>query len=185
MTHGHKRVREHIVWTAVWGKEFEGYAANFYRENKWRCDPIHELRDLMQDAFLIFEKVRLTYPRVIEPRHFMSLFKRALINHTHDRAAYKRRRDALEVHLSSDVSDFFVGRIGEVTNQGYLAALINELPDEMKLCLTTLANGMPLQEKPKKRGLQPRESLTMQLRRMLRLPMNSDPLMILKRLLTH
>lgn len=184
MTHGKKRVREHIVWTPVWGNEFEGYAANFYRANSWRCDPIHELRDLMQDAFLIFEKIRITYPRVIEPKHFMALFKRALANNTHDRAAYKRRKDAAEVHLSSDVSDFFVGRIGEVTNQGYLAAMINELPDEMKLVLTTLANGMPRETQRQGRRLQPRESLTMQLRRMLRLPMNSDPLMILKRMLT-
>src|SRR5580765_6608957 len=99
-----KRVREHIVWTATWGREFEGYAANFYMANKWRCDHIHSLPDLMQDAYLIFLNVKLTYPKVIEPKNFMALYKRALANNMHDKALYKRRKDASEVHLSSGVS---------------------------------------------------------------------------------
>ena len=176
-----KRVREHIVWTATWGREFEGYAANFYMANKWRCDHIHSLPDLMQDAYLIFLNVKLTYPKVIEPKNFMALYKRALANNMHDKAAYKKRKNAVDVHLSADVADFFTGRIGELTNAGYLAALIDELPDELKLVLKTLNDGLPPEKpEPKRYGIQPREGLSMQLRRLLHLPINSDPLAIIK-----
>ena len=179
------RVRERIIWSPVWGKEYEGYAANFYRANSWRCDHINELKDLMQDAYIIFARVKSSYPRVIEPKNFMALYKRALANNTHDKASYKRRKDAAEVYLSSDVSDFFAGRIGETTNGGYLSALIDEWPEELKLVLHKLAQGLPTEKvEPRKRGLQPRESLTMQLRRLCRLPINSDPLAIIKRLLS-
>jgi cation transport regulator ChaB len=179
------RERERISFVPVWGKEYEGYAANFYRQNMWRCDPINEMKDLIQDAYLVFDKVKVSYPRVIDPKHFMALFKTALTNNMHDKASYKRRKDDSEVYLSSDVSDFFVGRIGEVSNAGYLSVLLDELPEEMKMVLTLMAKGMPPEPKPKRTyGMQPRESLSMQLRRLLRLPINSDPLSIIKRLLT-
>jgi hypothetical protein len=180
-----QRLRERITWGPEWGKEYEGYAANFIRKNAWRCDHINEIKDLMQDAWLVFNKVKQTYPRVIEAKHFMALYKRALANSMHDKSSYKRRKDENEVYLSSDVSDFFVGRIGEVSNAGYLAALINEMPEELQLMLHTMAKGLPPEPTPKReRGLQPRESLSMQLRRLFRLPLNSDPLMMIKRFLS-
>lgn len=180
------RVRERIVWSPVWGKEYQGYTVNFFKHNMWRCDNVHSFQDHLQDAYLIFMKCQSMYPRVIEPRHFMALYKRALANSTHDKALYKQRRGAVEVFLSSDASDFQVGRIGDLTNAGYLAALLAELPEELRLMLNKLAQGLPLEPaQPKRRGLQPRESLSMQLRRLCRLPMNSDPLGIIKRLITE
>lgn len=180
-----KRLRERIVWSPIWDKAFEGYAANFYRENQWRCDHLHSLQDLMQDAYLIFANCKNVYPRVVEPAHFMALYKRALANNMHDKALYKRRKDASEVYLSSDVSDFFVGRIGELSNSGYLAAMIAELPEELRMVLKLLASGMPPEPaEPRRRGLKPREGLSMQIRRLLRWPINSDPLTVLKLYLT-
>jgi len=170
----------------VWGKVYEGYAANFYRSNIWRCDRLHELSDLIQDAYVIFAKVRDTYPRVIEEKHFMALYKRALTNNMHDKASYRRRKDAVEVYLSSDVSEFFAGRIGGVDNSGYLAALLDEIPQDLRRALDLLAMGLPPEPStPRQRGMQTRESLSMQLRRLLRLPMNSDPLAILRRHITQ
>ena len=179
------RARERVCWSPVWGKEYEGYAANFYRANSWRCDNIHSLPDLMQDAYLIFANIKSKYPRVIEAKHFMALYKRAITNNMHDKAAYKHRKDAVDVHLSFDATEFLAGRIGEVTNSGYLAALLDEMPEELKLVLSTLANGLPPEKpEPRTRGLQPREGLSMQLRRLLRLPMKSDPLTAIKRFIT-
>ncbi len=142
-----------------------------------------DLEDLLQDAFLIFTKIKVTYPRVIEPRHFMALYKRALINSLHDKAAYKQRRENIGVHLGIDAADLGIGRIGETSNAGYLAVLISEMPDELQAVLNRLAQGLPL-EKRRPYALQPREGLSMQLRRHLRLPINSDPLVIIKHLLT-
>lgn len=180
-----RRLRERVVWTPAWNSEIQGYTANFFKSNAWRCDRVYQFEDLMQDAFLIFTRCKDTYPRVIEAPHFMALYKRALANATHDKASYKKRRDAVEVFLGEDVSDFCVGRIGETTNAGYAAALIAEWPEELRFMLNKLAQGLPREpSQPRKRGLQPRESLTMQLRRILRLPINSDPVQMIKRLLT-
>src|SRR5258706_12980921 len=178
-----QRLREHVKWTPFWGNEYAGYATNLNRSNHWRVDPINDMDDLLQDAYLIFSKVKDAYPRVIEARHFMALYKRALINSLHDKSSYKTRRVDIDVHLSSDATDLCLGRIGEVTNAGYVAALIEEMPEELKTALNMLARGLPA-EKRRPHALQPRESLTMQLRRLLRLPLNSDPLTIIRRALS-
>ncbi len=175
-----RRERMRIAWSPTWD-EYKGYTANYLRQQQWRCDPILDLNDLMQDAYLTFSKVKAHYPRVIEARHFMALYKRALANTLHDKANYRRKREAVEEVLPADVTDFCVGRIGEVSNAGYLMALIAELPEELRMVLDRLAQGVP-QEPPRRgRRLTPREGLSMQLRRLLRLPMNSDPLAIIKR----
>jgi DNA-directed RNA polymerase specialized sigma24 family protein len=186
MPRGNATVRERVLWTPSWSEEIEGYTANFIRTNSWRLDRLDQFQDAMQDAFLIFWKCKETYPRVIEARHFMALYKRALINSTHDKASRRKRRDAVEVLLDVDAIDFYAGRIGETTNAGYAAALLAELPEELRFMLNKLAQGLPQEPvQPKTRGLKPRESLTMQLRRIFRLPINSDPLQIIKRLLTN
>ena len=178
--------REKIIWSPDWDNEIQGFTKNFINANSWRVDRLSHFDDLMQDAFLIFWKCKEAYPRVIEARHFMALYKRALANATHDKAAYKKRREGVEVLLDADVADFYAGRIGEITNAGYAAALIAELPEELRFMLVTMAQGLPIKaSQPKRRGLKPRESLTMQLRRIFRLPINSDPLQIIKRLLTN
>ena len=178
------RVRESIVFTPTWGHEYQGYAHNYCRTQQWRCDYVHDLSDLMQDAYLVFVKVKDGYPRVIDAPHFMALFKVALRNSLHDKANYRQRKDSLEDHLSTDVSESCTGRIGEIGNAGYIAALIAEMPEELRLALNMLAKGLLNEREEKQPGLQPRESLSMQLRRLLRLPINSDPLTMIKRFLT-
>src|SRR5260221_11573880 len=116
-----ERAREHVGFSPEWGNEFAKYATNLHKAQKWRVDPMLDLEDLLQDAFLIFTKIKVTYPRVIEPRHFMALYKRALINSLHDKAAYKQRRGNICVHLGIDAADLGIGRIGETSNAGYLA----------------------------------------------------------------
>lgn len=176
--------RERIVWHPTWGKEFEGWSAHFINENLWRCDQVLDFDDLLQEAFITFVKIADTYPRVIEPKNFMALFKRAMINKMHDRSAYKRRKDCTEVKVSLDVSEFFVGRIGEVTNGGYLATLLNEVPEEMKLALMMLVNNNSEKPHRRKHRLEERENLSRQICRILGLPLNCDPVADIKQLLS-
>jgi len=183
MTHCTERVR--IVWRPQWGNEYEKWAAKFVRKNLWRCDCVHDFEDMMQEAYLTFVRIADTYPRVIDPKNFMALFKMAMTNKMHDRSLYKKRRNAAEVVLSMDVSEFFTGRIGEMTNAGYLAALINEAPEELKLALATLAKGLPEKKKSKPGSLKPRKNLSMQVAEALNLGPKADPLTQLKKLLTE
>ena len=100
----------------------------------------------------------------------------------HDRSLYTQRKKCVDVPLPEDASDYFQGRIGEVTNAGYLMALLAESP-ELQLVLETLARGLPLEEPHEK--LQPRENLSMRLCRILGLGPDKDPIADLKRLLTQ
>ena len=176
------RKREQIIWSPVWSNEFEKWAASFLRKNKWRCDPVNDFDDLMQEAFLTFAHLADTYPRVVEPKHFMALFKRAMTNKMHDRSCrYDRRRDTVEAPISTDVYEVFSGRIGEVTNGGYLAALLNEAPEELQLVLAMLADGRLDDEEPR-HTTEPVETLSEKACRMLGI--TGDPIMEIKRLLT-
>lgn len=183
MTRSDCSKRERIVWSPKWS-EYEGWAAGFLRGNKWRCERINDFDDLMQEAWITFNRVAVAYPRVIEPKHFMTLYKRAMINKMNDRSCrVKRRRDTVEAPISVDVYEVFAGRIGEVTNSGYATALLNEAPEELKLVMAMLANGK-LDEKPKPRHqLEPRENLSMRVCRLLGL--TGDPILEIKKLLTQ
>ena len=175
--------RERIVWSPVWGKEYEGWAISYLRAHKWRCDPMYDTDDLVQEAWLVFRHLADTYPRIIDPKHFMALFKRAVINKINDKSCrYSRRKGTVEAPISTDVYEVFAGRIGEGTNGGYLAALLNEAPEELKLVLAMAAKG-ELDIAPKRRHkMEPRENLSMRACRLLGL--TGDPIREIKRLLT-
>lgn len=126
-----RRYRTKLDFTPTWDKKFSGWAANFIRKNQWRCDGIHEFDDLMQDAYLCFLKVCERYPRVVNPRQFMTLFQTTLRNKLHDHARYmKRKREAYDV-VPIDVSEC-VTQPGESTNSGYVSALLARAPITVK-----------------------------------------------------
>lgn len=70
----------------------------------------------------------------------MALFKTALFNEFANKARYKQHKDAAEYHPPKDVAEFYAERIGELSNAGYLNALLNEAPEELKLVLDVLVN---------------------------------------------
>lgn len=133
-----KRVRSSLVYSPQWDGGISGWAANFIRNNRWRCDSIHDFDDLMNDAYLCFIKVCQYYPRIMEPRHFMALFKTALRNSMHDKARYMKHKRLMHEETPEDVSDLYAGRIGELTNQGYLLTLLNGAPQEIRAGLRVI-----------------------------------------------
>ncbi len=178
-----KRVRLHIVWRAEWDGVFEGWTAKFIRRNKWRCDSIDEFDDLMQDAKVIFSRLRHKYPKVVEPKHFMSLYQISIRNYFHDKSRYVRRKraagivDATYEDASRTVS-YFDRRMSDLTNPGYMKALIEEMPDELKLVLSTLTHTtrrrLRIKQPKSKLPLRQRESLNKRLCRTLNLT-TTDP----------
>lgn len=161
-----KRARERLEYTPTWEGPVKQWATNFLRKNKWRCDPVHELDDLLQDAHIVFLKIKDRYPSVCAPQHFMALYKRALSNSIHDHARYMRRKRELHVETALDVSEAYADTIGEHANGGYLAALLNTAPEEVRDAIIVLATSQD-EPKVKRRGLQPRENRNMKLRRVL------------------
>lgn len=159
-----KRVRAVVCFTPVWVGTIRNYALKFIHQNRWRCDRIHEIEDLEQDAHLIFIKISTKYPRVVEERHFMGLFKVALANNFHDRALYMKRKRVLEQDTSQDVSELYTGRIGELSNGGYVGALLAEAPEELQIALQLIANNPEMLKTPRHAK---RENLNAKIRRVL------------------
>lgn len=127
-----KTERERNLWHPEWSKEYQKWAQKYVRNHGWRVDNLYQDQDLMQEAWLVFNKLVETYPRIVDPLQFFNYYKRALINKIHDMSCRKtRRKNSVEAPISTDVYEVFAGRIGEVTNSGYITALINELPDEL------------------------------------------------------
>jgi hypothetical protein len=179
------RQRERIVWTPVWTEEYTKWTRGFVRSNRWRCDPLYDKDDLEQEAFFVFAHVAATYPRIIDPGHFLALFKRAMINKMHDRSCrYNRRKGTVEAPISVDIYETFSGRIGEVTNSGYVAALYSEAPEELKLVMNILAEGSFDPPAKNRREAEQSPTISARLCRALGVPAGSDPIAEIRQLLT-
>ncbi|HET9285771.1 MAG TPA: hypothetical protein VFR24_27790 [Candidatus Angelobacter sp.] len=120
------------LWLPEWNEQYQKWTKKYVRNHGWRVDRLYQEQDLMQEAWLVFNKLVETYPRIVDPLQFFNYYKRALINKIHDMSCRKtRRKNSVEMPVSTDIYQVFAGRIGEVTNNGYLTALIGELPDEL------------------------------------------------------
>jgi hypothetical protein len=168
-----KRVREEAGWTPVWEGAIRGYARNYIKKHQWRIDEIHSFSDLMQDAYLVFLRVRNAYPRVVDPPNFMSLFKVALMNEITDKARYRSEKNKAIQPIDRDVSEITSHLIGEYSNEGNLRILLNELPEEVKLILGVFNDPQKLKELRRKipRSKSPvRETIIMKLCRVAGVP---------------
>lgn len=95
----------------------------------------------------------------------MSLYKRSVSNWFNDRSLYMKRKRLIHQDTSRDVSELYTGRIGEQSNGGYVAALLAEQPEELKLALNLIVNNPEVLTKTPK-GLK-RENLNRRLERVL------------------
>jgi hypothetical protein len=170
MPHG-SRARVELSWEAQWNAEPKRWAAGFIKRNKWRIDRIYDFDDLMQEAYLIFMRISEKYPRVVEPKNFMGLFKVAFANWFHDRAkdALRGRRGTLQI-IDSDPTEL-LGKIGECHPDG-INILLSEAPQELRLALALLAEYPDSIRAENPDG--ERENLNMKLRRILGLDEKFD-----------
>jgi DNA-directed RNA polymerase specialized sigma24 family protein len=133
------------AWQPAWDDTFRGWAINFIKANSWRCEAINDFEDLLQDAYLTFRRVKASYPRVTESKHFMALYKIAMRNEMFDRARYKKTKFETEISVDAEAFQVLSERIGEHGNQGYLLALLSELPYEVKLLLAAFNDNKKLE----------------------------------------
>lgn len=161
-----ERERNRLVFTPQWEGQIKRYATGYIREHMWRCrqygsDEGEKFQDLLQEAWIIFDRISYTYPRVVDPPHFLALFKTALRNYFHDHSRYTQK------HIDEtpcDVSVICADHVGEVTNEGYLRSLLANAPQELIFAFKALTaqDGRRRWEK----GVKQRENLNMRLRRL-------------------
>lgn len=152
----------------TWEGPVKNWTKGFIRSQRWRCDPIiNEPDDLIQEGHIVFLKIITAYPRVIEPRQLMALYKAAFTNLIHDKSCYRHRRH--HERAPQDISELY-DLVSETTNSGYIRALLDEAPQELKLALELVAAGSH-GLKPDKQSPQ---TLNMKLRRILGLESTFD-----------
>ena len=185
------RERADLGWLPQWEGPIKGWAHGFIIKNRWRCDPAFDVDDLMQDAFLLYMKLVDRYPGVRTPQHFMSLFKTALHNEIHNYARQMKARKEVVVAPCIQAAEA-VAEVPEYTNFGYVLAVLNEAPEELKMALTVLTDSEKralLTSKPRRgrftrKSLVPRENFNAKLSRLAGLDCNYDVVTALRRLLT-
>jgi hypothetical protein len=98
----------------------------------------------------------------------MALFKTTLRNKLHDHARYMQRKRVLHEDTSSDVSECYADCVGELTNGGFIGAMLARAPEQVKRALTLVSqNPAILNANPHKFH---RENLNMRISRVLGLP---------------
>ncbi len=156
--------RINIGWEPKWEPEIRNWASKLIKKNKWRYDPILEHSDLLQDAYIEFLIVKDAYPRVVEPQHFMSLYKTTLLRHLCDEANLNMKRKEIYIQADIDANVFSDELINELDNGGYLSILLQEAPADVRSVLELFNNDEVLEKlrAPYHRcysGLSPRETL--------------------------
>jgi hypothetical protein len=85
-----ERLREEPAWEPRW-EDHEAAARNIIRKSVWRVAPLYSRQDLLSEAWIVFDRCVRRYPAVVDPPHFMVLFRRALTNTIHNMATRRTR----------------------------------------------------------------------------------------------
>jgi hypothetical protein len=97
--------RIRVRFKPLWQGSIEGWTVKYIAQNMWRLEPDHEFEDIVQECNVMFYKCRKTYPGVVDPPHFMSLYQRCVINMVTD-LAHKRTRNS-HIHGTHGEHDLF------------------------------------------------------------------------------
>lgn len=131
--------RKRLSFVPCFKGPIEGYVVNFLKRNYWKVAAHHEFEDLLQEAYFKFLVVKEKYPEVIDPPHFMALFKTSWKNHFTVLAAKQAgdlsiiESDLLGVRTLQQIQE----KHGKAAayNGGPLAVLISTAPIAVKALL--------------------------------------------------
>lgn len=159
------------VWKPEWEPKVRGWALKYIRENKWRFEHLHDVDDLMQDAYLVFLKVCDSYPRVVDPPHFMSLYKRSLSNFLTDRSReYARKQNIIDesvyIPATEELPPAADKSLIPFYDSGPLEALLRNGPEELRLLIDFIkddANLVKLRQPQREARGQPRMNIDQRL----------------------
>jgi hypothetical protein len=121
-----------------WTGPIEGYSKNYISRQLYKLEPLgYEFCDLINEAYLVYDKCKRKYGDTDSPKHFMALFKTALNRHFFD-LWYPRREEPfkrLEVENIESISPF-----GDIEEEGIFQILLGEAPREIKEVLSHIFN---------------------------------------------
>jgi hypothetical protein len=169
--------RVHLEFRPTWAGSVRAWTLSYLRRNKWRFDPIHDIDDLLQDAYCVFARVAERYPRVVEAPHFMALYKTALFNEMCDASSKNSKRKTVIADLEVDGCELAEKMTCNLAEDGAMSLLLASAPPEVRLLLSAFSSERHLLEmrKPyrKHRGL-PRDSFNTRIKKLLGIESDAD-----------
>lgn len=153
----------------------KGWTVNHIVKNLWRVERAMTIDDCIQEAQLVFLRVKRTYPKIGDGAHFMGLYKTSWTRRFHDLS-----QEVTDMCMHEEPSaDLRRGdlRMGETNNDGELCVMLRQAPREVRMVLDLFLRA-PQEivdlafsgwRKDKKRG-------SARINAMLGLPPNTDPL---------
>ncbi len=120
----------------------EGWVTNHLKKNAWRALSRMEYEDLMQEANLVFLKLKRKYPDIETPQHFMALYKTAWTNQFTDFTYLdtKHRVVITDSDLGSEESSFVGALPGDLSHDGMLMTAIRQAPAEVQSVVSIFLN---------------------------------------------
>ena len=133
-----KRLKSYVP---VWEGFVEAIAVNHVRRNVWRLPSYMEEQDALQEARMVFMRVKDKYPLVSTPQHFNALYSVSLVNHMNKlvtRAGdfkHHRNKDAVKyTHVNVDDCSGELESLVDY-NDGMLGIMMEQAPKEIKSVL--------------------------------------------------
>ena len=133
--------RKQLSFVPEFKGKIEGYVVNYLKKNYWRVAAHHEYEDLLQEAYFKFLVVKDKYPEVVNPPHFMALFKTAWNNHFINLSKTQTKDiTIIESQLMGEISLFELsdkkGRVND--HEGDVTILLKQAPEEIQLLFAAL-----------------------------------------------
>lgn len=133
-----------------WEGHILGYVMNSMAAQYWRVERTLSREEYVQEAWIVFDRVRRTYEgriRPDEPQHFTALFKMAWCNRLNDLSKKNTRYRETFVSMGGAEAggeqprvDYFESRVGESGNEGELSIAIRQAPREVSSVLSLFLN---------------------------------------------
>lgn len=138
------RTRQHVLWEPEWTPEIAIWTHNFIRKNQWRAQAWYDHEDLMQEAHIVFMRVRDKYPHVVEAPLFMKMYQTALWRHIMD-SGRKLKKDILATRKAMEEVKLFMPHMVDFNN-GPLNIALAEGPPELRLLMEFMNNDSNLEK---------------------------------------
>ena len=134
--------RTPVKYRPVFPGVIEGYVMNCLRKDLWKISATHEHADAIQEAYLVFLRVKAAYPDVQTGSHFLALFKSAWYNHFTTLAAKASvaRIPISECSFGFEDGNFFDTLPGDPLDTGFLGTMFRQAPSEVKSVLYLIMN---------------------------------------------
>lgn len=152
----------------AWDPDIKKWTAAFSHRNFWKCKDYSLSReDLVQEGWLVYNRVLAKYSHITNPGHFFSLYRTSFEREFFD---FMEKGDQLRSIVDTTVDLYLGEQFSDCGENAAFARLLAEGPEELRLVLSMFNDPILLAElrKPyrEKRG-QVRESLNQRMCRLL------------------